>query len=79
MPASKWPPFCWITAPTRMLPMRAVRPCTRWLGCESRVRMAATAWENDRTAPPLPTGNMTALELAKALLEHGANPNVRIN
>lgn len=30
-------------------------------------------------APPLPTGNMTALELAKALLEHGANPNVRIN
>ncbi len=30
-------------------------------------------------APPLPTGNMSALELAKALLEHGANPNVRIN
>jgi len=29
-------------------------------------------------APPLPTGNMTALELAKALLDHGANPNVRI-
>jgi ankyrin repeat protein len=29
--------------------------------------------------PPLPTGNMTALELAKALLEHGANPNVRID
>ena len=28
--------------------------------------------------PPLPTGNMTALELAKALLEHGANPNARI-
>ncbi|MDQ6698951.1 MAG: hypothetical protein M3Z36_02045, partial [Acidobacteriota bacterium] len=29
-------------------------------------------------APPVPTGNMTALELAKALLQHGANPNVRI-
>jgi ankyrin repeat protein len=29
-------------------------------------------------APPLPTGNMTALELAKALLDHGANPNIRI-
>jgi uncharacterized protein len=29
-------------------------------------------------APPLPTGNMTALELAKALLAHGANPNIRI-
>jgi len=28
--------------------------------------------------PPLPTGNMTSLELAKALLDHGANPNVRI-
>jgi uncharacterized protein len=29
--------------------------------------------------PPLPTGNMTAFELAKALLEHGANPNARID
>ncbi len=28
--------------------------------------------------PPVPTGNVTALELAKKLLEHGANPNVRI-
>ncbi len=30
-------------------------------------------------APPVPTGNMTALELTKALLKHGANPNVRID
>jgi uncharacterized protein len=29
-------------------------------------------------APPLPTGNMSALELAKVLLEHGANPNIRM-
>jgi ankyrin repeat protein len=29
-------------------------------------------------APPPPTGHTTSLELAKALLEHGANPNVRI-
>jgi ankyrin repeat protein len=28
--------------------------------------------------PPLPTGNMSSLELAKALLDHGANPNARI-
>jgi ankyrin repeat protein len=28
--------------------------------------------------PPLPAGNMSALELAKALLDHGADPNVRI-
>lgn len=28
--------------------------------------------------PPLQVGNMTALELAKALLEHGANPNTRM-
>ena len=28
--------------------------------------------------PPLPTGNLTALELAKRLLEHGANPNAQI-
>jgi len=30
-------------------------------------------------SPPLPTGNMTALDLAKVLLEHGANPNARID
>lgn len=30
-------------------------------------------------APPAPTGNLTALELTKILLKHGANPNVRID
>ena len=34
---------------------------------------------NTAKAPPPPTGNMTALELAQALLKHGANPNVRIS
>ena len=34
---------------------------------------------NTPHGPPVPTGNLTALELAKKLLEHGANPNVRIN
>ena len=29
-------------------------------------------------APPPPTGHTTALELAGALLKHGANPNIRI-
>ncbi len=29
--------------------------------------------------PPVPTGNVTALELAQALLKRGANPNVRIS
>jgi ankyrin repeat protein len=33
---------------------------------------------NTGHAPPAVTGNTTALELAKKLLEHGANPNVRI-
>jgi hypothetical protein len=28
--------------------------------------------------PPVPTGNMTSLELAAALLKHGAKPNIRI-
>jgi ankyrin repeat protein len=28
---------------------------------------------------PVPVGNMTAFDLAKALLKHGANPNVRID
>ena len=34
---------------------------------------------NTPHGPPPPTGNMTALELAKKLLEKGANPNVRIS
>jgi len=29
--------------------------------------------------PPMPTGNVSSLELAKALLDHGANPNARID
>jgi ankyrin repeat protein len=29
--------------------------------------------------PPLPSGNVNSLDLAKALLEHGASPNVRID
>jgi ankyrin repeat protein len=33
---------------------------------------------NTGHAPPLPSGRMTALELAKALLAHGADPNVRV-
>jgi ankyrin repeat protein len=33
---------------------------------------------NTPHAPPMPTGNVTAFELAKKLLEHGANPNSRI-
>ncbi len=38
----------------------------------------AAAVGNTPKGPPVPTGNVTALELAKKLLEHGANPNVRI-
>jgi len=33
---------------------------------------------NTGHAPPLPSGRMTALELAKKLLERGANPNARV-
>ena len=38
----------------------------------------AAAVGNVSHAPPIATGTLTALDLAKALLEHGANPNVRI-
>jgi ankyrin repeat protein len=31
------------------------------------------------TAAPRPTGNVTSLELAQKLLDHGANPNVRVD
>ncbi|HLI82543.1 MAG TPA: ankyrin repeat domain-containing protein [Bryobacteraceae bacterium] len=34
---------------------------------------------NTPHGPPPPTGNLTALELAQKLLEHGANPNIRID
>lgn len=34
---------------------------------------------NTPYAPPAATGNMTALELARRLLEHGAKPNIRID
>jgi ankyrin repeat protein len=30
-------------------------------------------------APPLPSGRMTALDLAKTLLDHGVNPNSRVD
>jgi ankyrin repeat protein len=38
----------------------------------------AAAVGNVGHAPPPVTGNITALELAKKLLEHGANPNTRV-
>lgn len=34
---------------------------------------------NTAKGAPVPTGNLTSLELAKALLKHGANPNFRID
>jgi ankyrin repeat protein len=34
---------------------------------------------NTPYAPPVPTGRMTDLELVKILLEHGANPNIRVD
>jgi uncharacterized protein len=34
---------------------------------------------NTPHGPPPPTGNVTSLELARTLLAHGANPNIRIS
>jgi ankyrin repeat protein len=34
---------------------------------------------NTGHAPPLPSGRLTALDLARQLLEHGANPNTRVS
>jgi ankyrin repeat protein len=34
---------------------------------------------NTPKGPPPPTGDLSAIQLAKKLLEHGANPNIRIN
>jgi ankyrin repeat protein len=47
------------------------------------LRKPGTSWEatalaSDPETVPRPTGKVTALELAKKLFEHGANPNVRV-
>jgi ankyrin repeat protein len=47
------------------------------------LRKPGTSWEaaalaSDPETVPRPTGKVTALELAKKLLDHGANPNVRV-
>ena len=34
---------------------------------------------NTPHGPPVPQGNVTSFELAKTLLEHGANPNIRVS
>jgi len=34
---------------------------------------------NTGHAPPLPSGRLTALDLTKRLLDHGANPNIRVS
>jgi uncharacterized protein len=39
----------------------------------------AAAVGNVGHAPPPPSGRMTALELARKLLEHGADPNIRVS
>ena len=56
----------------------ADRRCTPWPGCENPGADGAAGVGNTPHGPPVPTGNVTAFELAKKLLEHGANPNVRI-
>ena len=54
-----------------------VRPPHARLAAQARSDGAAGVG-NTGHAPPLPSGRMTAIELAQKLLEHGANPNVRI-
>jgi len=48
-----------------------------WLRKPGATGTAAVGGEAD--APPRPVGRVTSLELARQLLEHGANPNVRID
>jgi uncharacterized protein len=48
-----------------------------WLRKPGATGQAAVGAEAD--APPTPVGRVTSLELAKELLAHGANPNVRID
>ena len=60
--------------------MTGRRRCTRSRGCASRApRTAPAAPASSRPSAPRPTGKVTSLELARKLLEHGADPNVRVD
>ena len=70
---------CSTTAPTRTCPMRALRPLhtIAWLR-KPGVTGDAGVGELP-TSAPRPTGKVDSLELAQKLLDHGANPNVRVD
>ena len=60
--------------------MTARRRCTRSRGCASPApRTAPAASASSRRRRRGPSGKVTSLELAQQLLEHGADPNVRVD
>ena len=62
----------------RTCPIRADRRSTPWRGCASPAPTAPPASATRPQGTPQQTGSVTALQLAKKLLEHGANPNIRV-
>ena len=79
MLSTKRHPCCSTTAPTRTCPTRALRRCTRSPGCASRASTGDAGVGELPTSAPRPTGKVGSLELAQKLLDHGANPNVRVD
>ena len=61
-----------------MRPIRVDRPLHTLAWLRKPGADGAAGVGNTPHGPPVPTGNLTALELARKLLEHGANPNTRI-
>ena len=64
---------------SRTSPIRAARRSTPSPGCASRAPTAPRASAACRRERRSQTGTVTALELAKKLLDKGANPNTRVD
>ena len=64
---------------SRTCPIRAASPLHTIAWLRKPGADGAAGVGNTPQGTPQPTGKVTALELAKKLLEHGANPNVRVD
>ena len=77
-PTSSWRRCCSITAPIRTCPIRAASPLHTVAWLRKPGADGAAGVGNTPQGTPQQTGKVTALQLAKKLLEHGANPNTRV-
>ena len=77
-PTSSWRRCCSITAPNPNLPDPRGSPLHTVAWLRKPGADGAAGVGNTPQGTPQQTGNVTALQLAKKLLEKGANPNARV-